>query len=58
MWFMVISGWLLGTAALYVYLISTAKEPERDECFDCSLTECTECPYKAKSRNRQLKRAA
>lgn len=57
MWLYVISGWVIGTAALYAFLIFTAKEPERSECFDCSLTDCAECPYKVKSQE-QLKRAA
>ena len=57
MWIAVISGWIIGSVALYVYLISTAKEPERDECFDCMLTECSQCPYKAQSQDG-LKRAA
>lgn len=57
MWIAVISGWIIGSAALYVYLISTAKEPEREECFDCSLADCSQCPYKVQSQE-QLKRAA
>ncbi|MEN6356364.1 MAG: hypothetical protein ABFD83_04685 [Armatimonadota bacterium] len=57
MWIAILSGWIIGSVALYVYLISTAKEPEREECFDCSLTECSQCPHKAQSID-QLKRAA
>ncbi|MCE5323106.1 hypothetical protein LLG46_07300 [bacterium] len=57
MWIAVLSGWIIGSVALYVYLVSTAKEPENEECFDCSLTDCSQCPHKAQS-NEQLKRAA
>ncbi|MHB9036806.1 MAG: hypothetical protein ACYC64_09070 [Armatimonadota bacterium] len=57
MWIAVIAGWIIGSAALYTYLISTAKEPKRPECFDCSLSECSQCPHGVEAQE-PLRRAA
>jgi len=39
-----VAGWILGAAALYSYLVITAREPRQPECMDCRLTDCLECP--------------
>lgn len=45
MWFAFALGWVLGSVSLYLYVYSTAREAPRDECVECRLPECTECPY-------------
>ncbi|MCE5315623.1 MAG: hypothetical protein ABFD49_03910 [Armatimonadota bacterium] len=57
MWIAVIAAWLLGSTTLYVYLISTAKEPQQPECFDCALSECSQCPHRQEVQET-LRRAA
>ena len=59
MWLGLIAGWLLGSATLYAYLVSTAKEPRREECMECHLTDCSECPFVRESVDQnQFRRAA
>lgn len=57
MWIPFIAGWLLGSSTLYAYMVVTAKEPQMDECMDCNLMECGECPYESQA-NAELKTAA
>jgi hypothetical protein len=45
MWIGLTIGWILACVSLYVYLYSTATEAPGDQCFDCQLTECSQCPY-------------
>jgi len=59
MWIALVAGWIVGSIGLYAYIVATAKEPRKAECFDCKLTECSECPYSGESQSQQqLKRAA
>lgn len=44
MWWIIIGGYIAGSALLYVFLVSTAGEPTHAECIDCKRTECTDCP--------------
>lgn len=44
MWIGFIAGWVAGSAALYVYLIATAREPQHQECMDCHSNDCSACP--------------
>lgn len=57
MWIAFAVGWVLGSVSLYVYFVVTAKEPQHEECMDCRLTQCTECPYLNESQE-ELRRAA
>lgn len=47
MWVGLAAGWILACVSLYVYLYATAKEAPNDQCFECPLTDCAECPYEA-----------
>lgn len=44
-WIAFAAGWLLGSATLYLWMVTTAKEPQKAECMDCVLPECEECPH-------------
>jgi len=57
MWIGLVAGWILGSAALYAYLIASAREPHNPECIDCRLLDCTDCPYLAEQKEAS-KRAA
>ncbi len=52
MWMAFAAGWILGSASLYLYLIVTAREPQNDECVECHLPECRECPYLDRSSDQ------
>lgn len=59
MWIGLAVGWVLASASLYAYLIATAREPQRQECMDCRLTDCAACPHLGQSDETiELKRAA
>lgn len=58
MWIAFAIGWLLGSVSLYVWLVATAREPQRAECMECRLPECTHCPHLARAREAAMKRAA
>lgn len=45
MWIAFSLGWVLGSISLYLYLYTTAREAPQEECVECHLPECTECPY-------------
>ncbi|NLN77073.1 MAG: hypothetical protein GX139_12305 [Armatimonadetes bacterium] len=45
MWIGLAILWILGSVTLYVYLFATAKEAPLGHCFDCELTDCTDCPH-------------
>ena len=45
MWIGLAIGWILGSVSLYLYIYLTAKEASLDECLECHLPECTDCPY-------------
>jgi len=45
MWIGLAIGWIVGSISLYVYMYVTAREAPYDECVECRLPECTECPY-------------
>jgi len=47
MWIALPVGWIVACVSLYAYLYATAREAPCDQCIDCSLTECTQCPYAA-----------
>lgn len=59
MLFGLIAGWILGSVSLYAYLVFTAREPQHQECVECHLTQCAECPHlKASEESAPIKRAA
>ena len=58
MWIGILAGWIVGSAALYTYLVRTAKEPKQEECMECHRTDCADCPYMSEQTETQLKRAA
>lgn len=45
MWFVFALGWVLGSISLYMCVYGTAREAPQEECVECHLPECTECPY-------------
>ena len=57
MWMGFLFGWILGSVSLYAYIYLTAKEAQNDECVECHLPECTECPH-AVSTDIAYRRAA
>lgn len=57
-WLAFAAGWILGSVSLYLYMIVTAREPKDDQCVDCALPDCRECPYEEASDNLAAKRAA
>lgn len=59
MWIMLVTGWVLASVTLYAYLVVTAREPTHDECMDCRLTDCSQCPYYGESaRPDRIEKAA
>ena len=59
MWICLLAGWVIGSAALYAYLIKTAREPRNEECMDCERLDCAECPLVARREDETaLRRAA
>jgi len=59
MWIGLLVGWILGSATFYAYLVATAREPKHEECMDCQLADCSECPVVARSaEGAPAKRAA
>ncbi len=58
MWIAFAIGWLLGSIGLYIYLVKTAREPQRGECMECHRSECTDCPHLVGTQQEELKRAA
>lgn len=58
MWIGLAIGWIVGSISLYVYMYLTAKEAPHDECVECHLPECTECPYQHIASVPAQKRAA
>jgi len=58
MWIGLAIGWVLGSISLYVYMYLTAREAPLDECVECRLPECTECPYQTRTTIATQKRAA
>jgi hypothetical protein len=44
MWIAMAIGWIIGCASLYFYLYATAAPAPDDKCFDCHLTDCSDCP--------------
>lgn len=57
-WAAFTTGWVLGCVSLYSYMLLTAQEPDKQECVDCRLTDCSECPYESRSEETEIKRAA
>jgi hypothetical protein len=57
MWIGLVAGWIIGSAALYAYLIASAREPQNPECMDCRLLDCSDCTYLEEQR-KTYKRAA
>lgn len=53
-----IAGWVFGSATLYIYMVATAKEPQNDECVDCDLPDCKNCPLRSQEESVSEKRAA
>ena len=49
MWIGLLVGWILGSATFYGYLLAKAREPKHEECMDCHLSDCSECPVDARS---------
>ena len=58
MWIAFAAGWILGSASLYLCLMVTAREPENEECVECHLPECRECPYLSKPEHTAERQAA
>ncbi len=59
MWIGLLAAWVLGSIALYVYLVRTAREPVNQECMDCNALDCAECPLLAEQEEAPpLRRAA
>ena len=58
MWIAFAAGWILGSASLYVWLTVTAREPENEECVECRLPECRECPYLNRTEETAEQQAA
>ena len=57
MWIGFVAGWVVASVTLYAYLVASAKEPRHQECMDCRLSDCRECPHYA-ADSKPLKRAA
>ena len=38
-----VAGWLLGSLAMYTYMVLTAREPPYPECMDCDEQSCGDC---------------
>lgn len=57
MWIAVIAAWLIGSTAMYILLVKTAREPQKGECMECRLTDCAECPH-ASIDKEYIKKAA
>ena len=58
MWIGLAIGWIVGSISLYVFMYVTAREAPQDECVECHLPECTECPYQRSTTAVTQKRAA
>lgn len=59
MWIPLLGVWVLGSVALYAYMVRSAREPRNPECMDCKLLDCAECPLLAQyTEQAPLKRAA
>jgi len=58
MWLGFLAGWIIGSASLYAYLVATAQEPDNQECLDCTLTDCSNCPYLAQDEESNTRLAA
>lgn len=58
MWIWLALGWIAGSASLYLYVYRTAGEAPNEECVECSLPECTECPYRQQAAAPSLRRVA
>ncbi len=48
MWIGIAIGWVVGCVSLYAYLYATAAQAPDDKCFDCDLTDCSDCPEEVK----------
>ena len=54
MWIALVTGWVVASVTLYAYLVVTAKEPRHEECMDCRLPDCRECPYFGESAKPEV----
>ena len=46
MWIAFACIWMIGSASMYLYLYVTAQEAPNDECVECNLPDCAECPLR------------
>jgi|GEM_PF-1477543 hypothetical protein len=52
MWYIISAIWIAATVAIYAYMVFTAREPQFDECVDCPLSKCDECPCQTAHETR------
>lgn len=58
MWIGLAIGWVVGSISLYVCMYVTAREAPHDECVECRLHDCSDCPHIVASAREAMKRAA
>ncbi len=59
MWIAISAAWIAASAALYIYLVATARDPKHQECMDCNFDNCLTCPRASAGEDLSaLKRAA
>ncbi len=54
MWITLAIVWLVGCVSLYYYLYATAAEAPQDKCFDCELSDCSDCPHQIATAEKKV----